>query len=265
VSVLRKVAGGRARRPWLAQCTKVRADRMCAWRIVAASPAPPTALTAPIPVRIWDLPTRVFHAALAVLVTAAIVTGEIGGDWMAWHLRCGEAVLALLAFRWAWGLVGGRWSRFASFLPAPGRLVRALRGRATAQDAIGHNPLGALSVWAFLLLLSLQVATGLVADDEIATTGPLNGHVAGRLAKRASSWHAGWGADLIFALVALHLLAVAWYTLRREPLLRAMWSGDKSLPPDTPASRDGAATRALALALWAVACAGVWALLRWAA
>jgi cytochrome b len=221
-------------------------------------------LASPIPVRIWDLPTRLFHAALAVLVAAAIVTAEIGGDWMAWHLRCGEAVLALLAFRWAWGFVGCRWSRFASFLPAPAGVARALRGRATAADKVGHSPLGALSVWAFLLLLSLQVATGLVADDDIATTGPLNGHVAGHLAKRASDWHAGWGADLLFALIALHLLAVAWYTLRREPLLRAMWSGDKPLPADTPASRDGAGARLLALALLALACAGVWAMLQWA-
>ena len=228
-------------------------------------PSPASVLTAPIPVRIWDLPTRVFHVALAALVTAAIVTAEVGGDWMAWHLRCGEAVLTLLAFRWAWGLVGGRWSRFASFLPAPGRVARALRGRATPDEAIGHNPLGALSVWAFLVLLSLQVATGLVADDDIATTGPLNAHVGGHLARRASAWHAGWGADLVFALIALHLLAVAWYTLRRRaPLLRAMWNGDKPLAPGTPASRDDAATRAVALALWMLACAGVWLLLRWA-
>jgi cytochrome b len=222
-------------------------------------------LTATIPVRIWDLPTRVFHVALAALVTAAITTAEAGGEWMAWHLRCGEAVLALLAFRWAWGLVGGRWSRFASFMPAPARVVRALRGRADAADAVGHNPLGALSVWAFLVLLSLQAGTGLVADDDIATTGPLNGHVSGRLSRVASGWHAGWGADLVFALIALHLLAVAWYTLRRrEPLVRAMWSGDKALPPGTPASRDGAGSRLLALALFALACAGVGAMLRWA-
>ena len=227
--------------------------------------APAIALTDPIPVRIWDLPTRVFHAALALLVTAAIVTAEVGGEWMAWHVRCGEAVLALLAFRWTWGLVGGRWSRFASFLPAPARLARALRGRAGAQDGIGHNPLGALSVWAFLGLLTLQVATGLVADDDIATTGPLNAHVSGHLAKRASHWHAGWGADLVLALIALHLLAIAWYTLRRRaPLLRAMWSGDKPLPPGTPPSRDDAAVRLLALAIALLAGAGVWLLLRWA-
>ncbi len=223
-------------------------------------------MTESVPVRIWDLPTRVFHALLAVLVTAAIVTAEIGDDWMAWHLRCGEAVLALLAFRWIWGLVGGRWSRFASFLPAPAGVARALRGRAGDAERIGHNALGALSVWAFLLLLSVQVATGLVADDEVDTTGPLNAHVGTRLAKRASHWHAGWGADLIFALIALHLLAIAWYTLRRrEPLLRAMWSGDKPLPPGTRASRDSAGTRALAVAVCGLAIAAVCLLVRLAA
>jgi cytochrome b len=222
-------------------------------------------LTDIVPVRIWDLPTRLFHAALAVLVTAAIVTAEIGGDWMAWHLRCGEAVLTLLAFRWIWGLASGRWSRFASFVPTPARLARALRGRAGAHERIGHNALGALSVWAFLVLLSVQVATGLVADDEVDTVGPLNAHVGHRLAKTASHWHAGWGADLVFALIALHLLAIAWYTWRRrEPLLRAMWTGDKPLPPATPASRDDRRTRTFALALWMAAVAGVWALVRWA-
>ena len=80
-----------------------------------------------------------------------------------------------------------------------------------------------------------------MADDDIATTGPLNAHVGGRLARRASGWHAGWGADLILALIALHVLAIGWYTLRRrEPLLRAMWSGDKPLPPARRASRDDA-------------------------
>ena len=218
-----------------------------------------------VPVRIWDLPTRLFHAALAVGVTAAIVTAKLGGEWMAWHLRCGEAVMALLLFRWAWGVVGGRWSRLAAFLPTPARLARALRGRATAEDGIGHGAPGSLSVWAFLLLLSLQVATGLVSDDDVDTTGPLNAHVAGRLAKRASAWHAGWGADLILALIALHVLAIAWYTWRRHaPLLRAMWSGDKPLPPTTPASRDGRGQRLLALAIWLVACGAVWALVRWA-
>ena len=250
-------------------CASVRNSRDggCDWRIVRAFAVVriAQALTASVPVRVWDLPTRVFHAALAAGVGAAIATAEAGGDWMAWHLRCGEAVLALLVFRWVWGFVGGRWSRFAAFAPTPSRVTRALRGQETADDAVGHSPRGALSIWGFLALLSLQVATGLVADDDVATTGPLNAHVSGHLAKNASGWHAGWGADLLFALIALHVAAVAWYTWRRRlPLLRAMWNGDKPLPPDTPASADGAARRLLALGLFGLAVAGVVALLHWA-
>ena len=109
------------------------------------------------------------------------------------------------------------------------------------------------------------MTTGLVADDDVATTGPLNAHVAGRLARRASHWHAGWGADLLMALIALHVAAIGWYTWRRrEPLLRAMWSGDKPLPADTAASRDDAGRRLLALAIAAAAFGATWTMVRWA-
>ncbi len=231
-------------------------------RVMSVNESTPAARSS---VRVWDLPTRVFHAALATVVTAAIVTAEVGGDWMAWHLVCGEAAMSLLVFRWVWGLVGGHWSRFAQFMPGPRRLVRYLRSGAAAGE-VGHNPLGTLSVWAFLLLLSVQVATGLVADDDIATTGPLNARVGSHLAKRASGWHAGWGADLIFALIALHVAAIGWHAWRRrDPLVRAMWSGDKPAPAQGPApraSRDTAATRLLALAIWGLAAAAVWWMVR---
>ena len=97
-------------------------------------------------VRIWDLPTRLFHWSLAICVIALVVTAKVGGDAMNWHFRLGYAVFTLLLFRLLWGLVGGHWSRFASFFPTPGRLARYLGGRATAHDTAGHNPLGALSV-----------------------------------------------------------------------------------------------------------------------
>jgi cytochrome b len=212
---------------------------------------------APVPVRVWDLPTRLFHWTLAACVAALVVTGHVGGNALVWHQRLGLAVGALLAFRLLWGLVGGRWSRFASFVYPPAALWRYLRGQPHPGERfdVGHSPLGGLSVFALLGLLALQVATGLVADDEIATTGPLNRFVSGATASLATGWHKDAGQWLLLSLVGLHVAAIAWYRRRRRlDLLRPMWHGDKPLPPGTPASADTAGTRLLALVL-AAACA----------
>ena len=211
-------------------------------------------------VRVWDLPTRVFHWVLAGAVVGAVVTAKIGGNAMVWHLRLGLLVLALLVFRLVWGFVGGRWSRFSSFLFPPRHVAAYLRGdhAPEAHFNVGHSPLGALSVLSLLALLVAQVGTGLVADDEIATTGPLNRFVDSALGLRATGWHEGPGQFLIIALVVLHLAAVAFYRWRGNDLIAPMWHGDKSLSPGTPASRDGAGTRALALAVFAAGLTLAW-------
>jgi cytochrome b len=206
-------------------------------------------------VRIWDLPTRLFHWLLATCVLGAVVSAKIGGNAMVWHQRFGLAVLALLAFRIAWGLVGGRWSRFASFVFGPVTLWRYLRGRVAPHERldVGHSPTGALSVFALLAILAVQVATGLVADDEIATTGPLARFVAGATSLEATAWHKGWGQWTILGLVALHLTAVAWSVAKGRGLLAAMLDGDKTLPPDVPGSVDGTRQRMIAFVLAAAA------------
>ncbi|MEG2047905.1 MAG: cytochrome b/b6 domain-containing protein [Comamonas sp.] len=210
------------------------------------------------PTRIWDLPTRLFHWLLAACVIALIVTAKIGGNAMEWHLRLGHAVLALLMFRIIWGLVGGYWSRFSTFTPSPARLLRYLRQPAAAAT-VGHNPLGALSVLALLLVLVLQVGTGLVSDDEIAFAGPLTRFVSGDTIAWATGWHKDWGQWLLLGLLALHLCAIAFYAVvRRKPLVPAMLHGDQSAPVGTTASRDGWGTRLLALVLLTICAAAAW-------
>ena len=105
-----------------------------------------------VAVRIWDLPTRLFHWTLAVLVVALVVTGSVGGLWMEWHLRAGMAVLALLLFRLTWGLIGGHWSRFANFLYSPSRILRYLRKDGHALDEAGHGDDGQDPAQRFLRL-----------------------------------------------------------------------------------------------------------------
>lgn len=209
-----------------------------------------------IRVRVWDLPTRIFHWLLVACVICLVITGYRGGDAMAWHARFGYAVLALLLFRLVWGFVGGRWSRFASFVYAPRNVLAYLRGQSHPDHLVGHNPLGAGSVFAMLLVLLAQVATGLVGDDEISFQGPLNRFVSSAAGLSATWYHKNVGQWLLVALVALHVVAVLFYLFgKRQNLTRAMVSGDKEVATATASSRDDARTR-LGAALLLGACAG---------
>jgi len=211
-------------------------------------------------VRVWDLPTRVFHWVLALCIVGSLISGTIGGNALEWHLRLGYVVFTLIVFRLIWGLVGGHWSRFRSFLYGPGALLRYLRGasRDDEHHEVGHSPIGALSVFALLALLAVQVGTGLFADDEIATTGPLNKFVSSATGLALTSWHKSWGRWLIVALIVLHIAAILFYLLRRKRnLIVPMLNGDKQLHPSVPAAADSLATRALALVLVALCGLGV--------
>lgn len=208
-------------------------------------------------VRVWDLPTRLFHWLLGFFVTALVISGHVGGAAMQWHARFGYAVLALLLFRIVWGFIGGHWSRFRSFLYAPGSVKAYLGGRAHSDHLVGHNPLGAGAVFAMLLVLLAQVATGLVGDDEIAFAGPLNRFVSTAAGLRATWYHKAVGQWLLVTLVVLHVGVIVWYLRRRRiNLVRAMVDGDKKLAAPAKSSRDDAASRIVALAVLAV-CAGL--------
>ncbi|OYU99677.1 MAG: cytochrome B [Burkholderiales bacterium PBB5] len=212
-------------------------------------------------VRVWDLPTRAFHWLLTAAGVGLVITGHVGGNALVWHMRLGLFVLALLGFRLVWGVVGGRWSRWVSFIYSPGAVLRYLRGDHRPGDhfEVGHSPTGAGSVLALIAVLAVQVGTGLVADDEIATTGPLNRHVASATGQAATAWHTGWGQWLLVALVALHVAAIALYRRRGHDLLTPMLTGDKALPATVPPATDSLATRGLALVLVAGAAAvAVW-------
>jgi len=211
--------------------------------------------------RVWDLPTRLFHWLLALLVIGSVATGQIGGNAMVWHTRLGLAVLALLVFRLVWGFAGGYWSRFTSFLYGPRSVLAYLRGDSGpgGRYDIGHSPVGALSVWALLGLLAVQVATGLVADDEIATTGPLNRFVSTTIANAASAWHEEVGKSLLIVLAIAHVAAVLYYLKRKQKnLIVPMVVGDAALPAGTTASRDVAGTRLAALVIVGAAAALAW-------
>lgn len=237
-------------------------DGAARYRLPPRDTMPPrmTDVATPAPVRVWDLPIRLFHWALTLAVVGLVVTGKVGGNAMPWHFRIGYVVFALLVFRVVWGFAGDRWSRFASFAYPPSALVRYLR-RPRDGDAfdVGHSPLGALSVWALLLFLCAQVATGLVAfDDVVQIGGPLNRFVSDATGALALWYHKQVGQRVIIALVLLHVGAVLFYLLkRRRNLIAPMWHGDKPLADGTLAACDSIALRLRALALFVLCAAGV--------
>lgn len=214
-------------------------------------------------VRVWDLPTRLFHWLLVACVIGMVITGQVGGAAIDWHARIGYAVLTLLLFRIVWGLVGGHWSRFTSFIYSPRSIINYLRGRAHPDHLIGHNPLGAGSVFAMLLFLLIQVATGLVSDDEISFTGPLNKYVASASGLAATWYHKNIGQWTLFGLVLLHIAAILYYLWKkRDNLIQPMIRGDKMAANSVRSSRDDAGSRLAAFAVLLICCALVYGLVK---
>ncbi len=208
-------------------------------------------------VRVWDLPTRVFHWALVCAVIGLITSAQIGGDAMAWHFRFGYAVMSLLLFRILWGLTGGHWSRFASFIYSPATILGHLKGQGKPEHAIGHNPLGSLSVFAMLAILLLQVGSGLFSDDEIAAAGPFVSLAPSAWVSLATHYHAEIGKLILLGLVLLHVGTILFYRFKKgENLVKPMINGDKETPLTMLSSRDDAKSRLLAAALF-LACAAL--------
>ena len=167
----------------------------------------------------WDLPIRIFHWVILLLLVAQVATGMAGGPWMDWHLPTGYAIFTLVVFRILWGFFGSTHARFA----------RRLFSR-QAVPQVGHNPLGGWSVIAIILSLAVQALTGLFANDGISTEGPLAPLVSAEISHQLSRIHR-WNVDVLLVLSGLHVLAVLYHWLvKREDLIQAMFTGVKRVP-----------------------------------
>jgi cytochrome b len=185
----------------------------------------------------WDLPTRLFHWTLLLLVASAWVSfqyAEALGDFrLKWHRWNGLAILVLLVWRLMWGFAGASTARFSRFLGSPRAALAYARDLIGGRKArfLGHNPLGAWMVVALLVALLTQASLGLFAlEHNDLATGPLYRLAGAKLAKVLTSWHAWVFHWLILPLVAVHVAANVLYALlAKEPLIAAMVTGRK--PP----------------------------------
>lgn len=184
---------------------------------------------------VWDVPVRVFHWLLVLLIVSQIVTVSIGGNAMEYHVLGGYAILTLVVFRFLWGLLGTPTARFVNFLRGPRTVLRYTRSLASTQpeSAAGHNPLGGWSVVAMLISLLVQTVSGLFADDEIMTTGPLWKYVSEDTASLFNVIHET-NALILLTLICIHLAAILFYLLRKkENLIKPMFTGKKPLPENS--------------------------------
>ena len=221
-------------------------------------------------VLVWDLPTRLFHWALVLLMVVSYTTAQLGDDWMQLHFWSGYCILALLLYRIAWGFVGSTTARFADFVRGPTAArahLKELLGRDKPREA-GHNPLGGAMVVALLLAVLLQVAVGLFSADTDSglVSGPLARLLPDKWIDRATAVHHLW-INVILLMVTLHVLAAITYLVwKRQNLIAAMFHGRKPVDDVVPSGKAVPelvfASGWLALGLLGVAAAVVYFIVR---
>jgi len=199
-------------------------------------------------IRLWDLPTRLFHWGFAAAVLGAIATDLL--ENITWHSYCGYTALVLVVFRIIWGFVGPHHARFSSFVPSVSSLKTFFKDKTVSP--LGHNPLGALSVIAMLLIVLVQATSGLFTDDEISFQGPLSKFLSEDMVKIMNEIHET-NHVLVYGIVALHLIAIFYYQrIKKNNLIGPMVYGDKEIDPknqpvdQTLASKDDVKIRVLA-------------------
>lgn len=219
---------------------------------------------------VWDVPVRLFHWLLVLLLATSYFSGRAGGDWMQLHFLSGYAILTLLFFRIAWGFVGSTTARFSNFLKGPRAAfthVAHLFRKEGPRD-VGHNPMGGAMVVVLIVAVLAQAVAGLFAADTDTgmVNGPLALKVADKWVERATAFHTHW-INVLLILVAIHVVAVALYLVwKRQNLIGAMVTGRKRadivVEPGAPAPKLRFASSRLAMSLLLASAALVYFIVR---
>ncbi|QEW08057.1 cytochrome b/b6 domain-containing protein [Nitrincola iocasae] len=188
-------------------------------------------------VKVWDWSLRVFHWSLPVLLFLLwfSATQSENFDAIEHHMLLAQILLGLMIYRIIWGFIGTPAARFSRFITGPrswrGYAMSIIRRQPLAY--MGHNPLGGLMVLVLLGALSFQLLTGLFTDDDILFSGPLASTASQDTVSWMSSWHRRF-FDWILILIGVHLLAIVFYKLLGEGLVKAMFTGRKPLHDSAP-------------------------------
>ncbi len=213
-------------------------------------------------VKIWDLPTRLFHWSLVICFAVSWASVELFDNAMQIHFYAGYTLLTLLVFRVLWGMVGSSTARFSQFIRGwqPTLAYARTLFKPRSNESLGHNPIGGWAVIIMLVMLAMQVVTGLFSNNDLLDSGPLAHYLSKELSDSVSGIH-GEMFDYLLAIIALHVAAVFFYRIyKHNNLITTMITGYKTLPNTLNISSLHFASNRRALAVLIIASASVTAL-----
>ena len=181
---------------------------------------------------VWEWPLRLWHWAVAISVSVALLTGLVPQmDYFNVHRIAGISVVALIVFRVLWGVFGGTYARFKNYWTTPRAFIRHFAGKAEPR---AHTSPGVLLTLAVLLTLMLQSVAGLFTTDDVFYEGPMVQFADDNLIETATDLHHQvW--KFVLALIAIHLSAhMVYLVFFRSRIPLSMFTGRKPThDPDT--------------------------------
>ncbi len=192
--------------------------------------------------KVWDIPIRLCHWAIVLLIIFQYLSAEILDDSILpnpiqWHFYAGYTILGLVIFRICWGLFGTYYAKFKNFIVGPKTTFNYLfqnsknEGRTTTY--LGHNPAGALSVIALLSLIITQAISGLFITDDIFHDGPYYGVLSDSMQDTMNFIHHN-AFNVLLGFIAFHIAAIIFYKIvKKQSLTSAMITGYKKQADST--------------------------------
>ncbi len=153
------------------------------------------------------------------------------------HSYCAYALLGVVIFRIYWGFFGSSTARFSHFLRKPAVVVAYAKTllKRDVKPASGHNPLGGYSALVLLLVVLLQIVLGLFSIDvDGFDGGPFSDYLKFKTSRMVTEWHE-ITFNVLLGLIALHIIAIAYYLIwRRQNLTASMLHGNAIAPISAP-------------------------------
>ncbi|RXJ93619.1 cytochrome B [Malaciobacter molluscorum] len=178
---------------------------------------------------IWSLPTRVFHWLFAVIILIAFLTDD--DKLLFYHAIAGYCIFILLIFRFTWGYMGPKFSKFKDFnlnIKAVKTFIKSLFKK--DNEYLGHNPLASYVMIGMLIITTLIIFTGVLTYGIEEKKGLFNflGDSFLKDFKSMDNIHEFF-ANLLLFLIGLHLIGIFIDKLlhKQKAALKSIFTGYK--------------------------------------